>query len=339
MLVSQFERIRMLEDETFNDFYNKINDIRNSMINLGKKVSDAKLIKKILRSLPERFKIKFTTVEESKDLDTMKIAELVGSQQTYEFSLPQPTKNKSIALKTVRKEINDSSDEESMVEEDLALIVRKLNRLLKWEKNSRGIQCNECGGYGHIRAKCANLQGNAFNITLCDKSDSDKIDETSGKDLNFLAFAGSYDSPHESNNYYSENNESEDEQNELQRVYNKLFVKFYELREVNKKHVKRLNEFEIERSRLIKKVKCLEDELNESHRHLEKISSNKLVQMLNGQKCSYDKSGLGFDKFPASSSHDSSIPRTVFVKPEISETHVACLDKGKNIIDHEHDKI
>jgi hypothetical protein len=51
MLVSQFERIRMLEDETFNDFYNKINDIRNSMINLGKKVSDAKLIKKILRSL------------------------------------------------------------------------------------------------------------------------------------------------------------------------------------------------------------------------------------------------------------------------------------------------
>jgi len=51
MLVSQFERIRMLEDETFNEFYNKINDIRNSMINLGKKVSDAKLIKKILRSL------------------------------------------------------------------------------------------------------------------------------------------------------------------------------------------------------------------------------------------------------------------------------------------------
>jgi hypothetical protein len=34
MLVSQFEGIRMLEDETFNEFYTKINDIHNSMINL-----------------------------------------------------------------------------------------------------------------------------------------------------------------------------------------------------------------------------------------------------------------------------------------------------------------
>jgi RNA-binding protein YhbY len=70
------------------------------MINLGKNVSDAKLIKKILQSLPERFRIKVTIIEESKDFDTMKIAKLVGSLQTYEFSLPQPKKNKSIALKS-----------------------------------------------------------------------------------------------------------------------------------------------------------------------------------------------------------------------------------------------
>jgi hypothetical protein len=47
MLFSQFEKIRMLGDETFKELYVKINDIRNSMINLGKRVSDAKLIKKI----------------------------------------------------------------------------------------------------------------------------------------------------------------------------------------------------------------------------------------------------------------------------------------------------
>jgi hypothetical protein len=50
MLISRFEEIKMLEDETFNEFYTKINDLRNSMVSLGKKVSDAKLIKKILRS-------------------------------------------------------------------------------------------------------------------------------------------------------------------------------------------------------------------------------------------------------------------------------------------------
>jgi hypothetical protein len=59
------------------------------MVSLGKKISDAKLIKKILRSLPECFKIKVTTIEESKDLDAMKIEELIQSLQTYEFSLPR----------------------------------------------------------------------------------------------------------------------------------------------------------------------------------------------------------------------------------------------------------
>jgi hypothetical protein len=56
-----------------NEFYTKISDLRNSMINLGKKISDAKLIKKILRSLPERFRIKVTTIKKNKDLDEMKV--------------------------------------------------------------------------------------------------------------------------------------------------------------------------------------------------------------------------------------------------------------------------
>jgi phosphomevalonate kinase len=88
MLISRFEEIKMLEDETFGKFYTEINDQRNSMQSLGKSVSDVKLIQKILRSLPERFKIKVTIIEESKDLDEMKIEELVGSLQTYEYSLP-----------------------------------------------------------------------------------------------------------------------------------------------------------------------------------------------------------------------------------------------------------
>jgi RNA-binding protein YhbY len=84
MLISRFEEIKMLEDETFEKFYTKISDLRNLMVSLGKSVSDVKLIRKILRSLPERFRIKVTITQESKDLYQMKIEELVGSLQTYE---------------------------------------------------------------------------------------------------------------------------------------------------------------------------------------------------------------------------------------------------------------
>jgi hypothetical protein len=57
---------KMLEEETFGEFYTNISDLRNSMVSLGKQISDVKFIRKILRSLPERFRIKVTTIYESK---------------------------------------------------------------------------------------------------------------------------------------------------------------------------------------------------------------------------------------------------------------------------------
>jgi lipoate-protein ligase A len=99
MLISKFEEIKMLEEETFGEFYTMIRDLRNSMVSLGKSISDVKLIRKILRSLCERFGIKVTAIEESKGLEEMKIEELVGSFQTYEYSLPPVRKAKTITLK------------------------------------------------------------------------------------------------------------------------------------------------------------------------------------------------------------------------------------------------
>jgi len=44
MLTSRFEEIKVLEEETFGEFYSKMSDLRNSMVSLGKPVSDVKLI-------------------------------------------------------------------------------------------------------------------------------------------------------------------------------------------------------------------------------------------------------------------------------------------------------
>jgi len=49
MLISRFEEIKIIENETFDEIYTKINDLRNLMVSHEKRASDVKLIKKILR--------------------------------------------------------------------------------------------------------------------------------------------------------------------------------------------------------------------------------------------------------------------------------------------------
>ena len=68
-LTSSFEETRMEEDETFNEFYAKLKDIVNSAFNLGECIAESKIVRKILRSLPERFHAKITTIEEVRDID------------------------------------------------------------------------------------------------------------------------------------------------------------------------------------------------------------------------------------------------------------------------------
>lgn len=88
---------------TFNEFYVELNDILNFRFNLGEKVEYSRVFKKILWSLFERLRPKAIAIEERKDLDAIKVEELVGSLQTNESSLSQAKKDKSITLKTVKK--------------------------------------------------------------------------------------------------------------------------------------------------------------------------------------------------------------------------------------------
>ena len=75
--------------------------------------------------MPESFRANVTAIEESKDLDDVKVQEPIGSLQTYELSLPSQRKSKSLALKMIneRVETHDSSDED-VVDKDVAYLVK-----------------------------------------------------------------------------------------------------------------------------------------------------------------------------------------------------------------------
>ena len=59
----------------------------NSTCNLGETILEPKIVRKVLRSPPERFHAKITTIKESKDFDKIHLIELVGNLQTYELDL------------------------------------------------------------------------------------------------------------------------------------------------------------------------------------------------------------------------------------------------------------
>ena len=69
----------MGEDESFNEFYVKLKDIVNSTSNLGETIPEPKIVRKMLRSLPERFHVKITTIKESKDIDKVPLTELISN--------------------------------------------------------------------------------------------------------------------------------------------------------------------------------------------------------------------------------------------------------------------
>ena len=72
----------MSDNEYFNEFYAKLNDIINSVFSLGEVYDQPKIVRKILRSLIEDFRPKVTTITESKDADSIPIDELVGFLQS-----------------------------------------------------------------------------------------------------------------------------------------------------------------------------------------------------------------------------------------------------------------
>ncbi|KAL5541420.1 hypothetical protein UlMin_043464 [Ulmus minor] len=292
MLTSQFESIRMEEGEKVADFNAKLIDITNRSCLLGEEYVESKIVRKILRSLPHRFQGKVIAIEESKNVDKIRLEELIGSLETFEMGLGEEKKekNKNIAFKSE----NNYESNEAIDNEELVFFTKKFKQFLNKNKFSKNfsrpsdkmrnnklsenvkknvnqIECFTCGGKGHMSRECANNKSKSMKVTWSDDSDEESEEEET-KEENIQAFTAKLEE------FEEESNEEDDDYEEsLEHSYQELFDQGLKLIKEKKQLKGNITTLEISNNNLIDVVGSLKEEK-------QKLSSERieLQQKLDG---------------------------------------------------------
>ena len=93
-----------------------------------------------MRSLSPSWYIKAIVIEESKNLSTLSLEELIGSLMTYEINIKKneedPKKKKTIALKATKASKSSSEDEEfeDTDDKEVAMLTCQVSKFLQKKK-------------------------------------------------------------------------------------------------------------------------------------------------------------------------------------------------------------
>lgn len=80
----EFHNLKMKESESIQDYSSRVVDVVNQIRTLGEKMTNQQIVEKILISLPEKYDPIVSAIEESKDLVTLSMEQLLGSLKSHE---------------------------------------------------------------------------------------------------------------------------------------------------------------------------------------------------------------------------------------------------------------
>ncbi|GKA25567.1 retrovirus-related pol polyprotein from transposon TNT 1-94, partial [Tanacetum coccineum] len=142
LLVQQYEQFVISEDESIDSAFAKFNTIITSLKALDEGHSSKNYVRKFLRALHPKWRAKVTAIEESKDLTSLSLDELIGNLKVYEMIIKKDSEivkakveRKSLALKA-KKESSDKECSTSGSEDE-------------YER-----KCFRCGDPNHLIGEC-----------------------------------------------------------------------------------------------------------------------------------------------------------------------------------------
>ncbi|KAL0330178.1 UNVERIFIED_CONTAM: Retrovirus-related Pol polyprotein from transposon RE2 [Sesamum radiatum] len=166
-----FENMKMKDSETIDEYYTKVRELVNQLKSYGEDIPEKRVVEKLLISVTEKYDPIVTTIEETKDITTLTVTELVGSLEAYEKRRSRREENSlenafqsklnMRSQNSNRKEENFKSTMEDKKKQNMrpCRICKRTNHLEK-DCYFRGKpQCRNCKRFGHMEKDCR-LKGN-----------------------------------------------------------------------------------------------------------------------------------------------------------------------------------
>ncbi|GJX87726.1 zf-CCHC domain-containing protein [Tanacetum coccineum] len=189
LLVQQYEQFVIFEDESIDSAFARFNTIITSLKALDECYFSKNHVRKFLRALHPKLRAKVMAIEESKDLTSLSLDELIGNLKVHEMIITKDSEivkakveRKPLALKA-KKESSDeecstsgSEDEEyAMAVKDFKKFFKRRGRFVRQPRNDKKtFQRNHDDKNGKSDRKCFRCGDPNHLIRECPKPPKDK---------------------------------------------------------------------------------------------------------------------------------------------------------------------
>ncbi|GJX23291.1 hypothetical protein Tco_0227736, partial [Tanacetum coccineum] len=139
LLVQQYEQFTIPEEESIDNGFARFNTIITSLKELDESFSSKNYVRKFFRALHPKWHAKVTVIEESKDLTSLSLDELIKNLKVNEAIIKKDSKmvkgkrkqNRSLALKAKKESSDEDSSTSDSEDEEYAMAVKDFKKFFK----------------------------------------------------------------------------------------------------------------------------------------------------------------------------------------------------------------
>nr|GEU42344.1 retrovirus-related Pol polyprotein from transposon TNT 1-94 [Tanacetum cinerariifolium] len=157
--MQQYEQFVISEDESIDSAFARYNTIITSLKALDEGYSSMNYVRKFLRALHPKWRAKVTTIEESKNLTSLSLDELIENLKVHEMIIKKDSKivkeiveRKSLALKAKKESSDEECSNSKSEKEEYAMAMFQRSRDEKNGKSDR--KFFRCGDPNHLIGEC-----------------------------------------------------------------------------------------------------------------------------------------------------------------------------------------